>query len=238
MVDNMAGIIKASKIQNIKQQMTGEVIDPKVVLIEASKLSLNDMFMHYNPSTITERKLQEELSDIIQYGINDFYKVNCDPSFNDEWNDFIYESGKMPAIGKSKFWWEMRAHEHGGRLGKRREYTAFLGVLIKKLIESGKTPEEAWYEVCVDSKKLGNYVDADGFNNFENTASREICGFCDLSNVYKILEANNAAEGIFYLGGSHYLQSGTSKPLYSITSQNGADLGIVNAVGWIVFDKK
>ena len=118
MVDNMAGIIKASKIQNIKQQMTGEVIDPKVVLIEASKLSLNDMFMHYNPSTITERKLQDELSDIIQYGINDFYKVNCDPSFNDEWNDFIYESGKMPAIGKSKSWWEMRAHEHGGRLGK------------------------------------------------------------------------------------------------------------------------
>lgn len=235
----VAEIIKASKTQDLKQSRTGEVIkSPQIVLIEASKLSMTDMFMKYKPQTIGERKLKEELSKIIKLGIDDFYKINCDPSFNSEWNDFIYEFGKMPAIGKSKSWWDMKAHEHGGRLGKRREYTAFLGVLIKKLIENGRTVKEAWYEVCVDSKKLGNYIDAENFNNFDNTGSREICGFCDLSNVYKILNSDDESEDIFYFGGSHYLQKGTSMPLYSIISLKGVDAGLTNAIGWIVFDKK
>ena len=47
--------------------------------------------------------------------------------------------------------------ERASRLGIKTEYIAFLGVLIKKLVDSGWKVDDAWDAVCNDSKKLGHY---------------------------------------------------------------------------------
>jgi len=208
------------------------------VFVEASKLSLKDEFMKYKPKTAREEKLNKQLTEVIKNGIKDFWRPKYDPSFNEEGTGICYVEGKRPAVGKSYNWWNKVAKafcpERHSRLGTKSEYVAFLGVLIKKLVESGWEVEEAWSAVCNDSRELGHYWNSQNAKHaFEDTGSREICGFFDLINTYKILAYDEEAGG-FWLAGGIYGNYGDCYPL--------ADLGLWNiqgdnddyGVGWLV----
>lgn len=208
------------------------------VLVEASKLSLDDEFMKYKPKTEREEKLKEQLTDAIKKGVKDFWAPKYDPSFNEDGTGICYVPGKKPAVGKSYNWWEKAAKkfcpERQSHLGLKSERVAFLGVLIKKVVESGWKVEEAWSAVCCDSKELGHYWNSKNAKQaLENTGSRVVCGFFDLANTYKILAYDEEACGFWLAGGNYYDDSGNF-PLADLGRSNYRDSCHSNSVGWLV----
>ncbi|MBQ9314513.1 MAG: hypothetical protein IJ220_05920 [Clostridia bacterium] len=215
--------------------------DNMFVLIEASKLSLDDKFMQHRPTSDNERRFKKLLTKAIKNGLSDFWVSTLDPSFNEDKTNIVFEAGKMPAVGKSYNWWEKKADEYlperGSHLGTKKERIAFLGVLIKTLVERGSTFHNSWKAVCDDSIFLGHYRNSVNAKfDFEVTGSREICGFCDLANTYKILAWDKEAGG-FWLAGSCYCNYGDYFPLASLFHYTHHYTGSNYSVGWIVLSK-
>ena len=210
-------------------------------LVEASMLSLEDEFMQFNPRTYKEKNLKERLTQAIKGGLKDFYKPKCDPSFNKDRTEPCYVPGQMPAIGKPYNWWNKTAKafcpERESRLGTKNEYVAFLGVLIKRLVANGWSVEYAWNAVCNNSKELGHYWNSeDAKHTFEATGSREMCGFFDLANTFKILAEDEKAGG-FWLTSGNYDVGSNFYPLAGFYYCDCRDQGFGDCVGWLVLEK-
>ena len=211
------------------------------VLVEASKLSLKDEFMKFIPKTTNERTFYALLSKVIENGIKDFWRSQCDPSFDVKQSQTIcYDEGRIPAVGRSYNWWESKAREYNpkrrSRLGTRNEYIAFLGVVIKMLVEEGWKVEDAWNAVCNDSKQLGHYANSENATkSFEATGSRKFYMFSDLANTCKIL-ADGKEPGVFWLAGGRYCNDSTEYPLAAIYCDRGQTSDYDVSVGWIVME--
>lgn len=234
------------------------------VLCEASKLSLDDEFMKHIPCSKREEEFKESLEEAIKSGLKDFYRPVCDPSF-DETGNICYVSGAKPAVGKSYNWWEETAKkfcpERGSRLGMKKEYIAFLGILIKELskavwivvdarngvwsVADAQTVvwnvADAWNAVCTDSKELGHYWNSLNAkkHEFEPTYSRKVCGFYDLANTYKILLKDKDEEGypIFWYASGSYICNRDVFPLANINRYCFFNSNQRDSVGWLVLEK-
>ena len=125
--------------------------------------------------------------------------------------------------------------ERHSRLGTKSEYVAFLGVLIKKLVEDCKwSVAKAWHAVCNNSKELGHYGNSEGAKpSFEDTGMREICGFFDLANTYKILAEDDSIGG-FWLAGGRYSSNSNNRPLADLVQDSSRNVNCNNSVGWFV----
>ena len=216
--------------------------DDIFVLIEASKLSLKDGFMQYKPKTDEQKEFKKLLTEAIQRGVKDFYRPKLDPSFvNSKYHDICYSAGNKPAVGKSYNWWNKKAKafcpERNSRLGTKIEYIVFLGVLIKRLVDEGWKVADAWNAVCNDSKDLGHYCNSENSKHeFEDTGSREICGFFDLANTYKILAKDEEAGGFWLAGGDFDLFS-YFYPLADLSLSDSQNGDSYYGVGWLVLEK-
>lgn len=209
------------------------------VFVEASKLSLDDEFMKYKPKTEREEEFKEQLTEAIRKGIRDFWAPKYDPSLNKEGIGICYVPGKTPAVDRSYNWWEKTAKEfrpeRQSHLGPKSERAAFWGWYIKKLIQSGWKAEDAWYAVCDDSKKLGHYWNSKNAEHaLEKTGSREVCGFCDLANTFKILAYDEEAGG-FWLSGGFFNFDSCNYPLAGLVPYHNRDHFHNHSVGWIVY---
>ena len=211
------------------------------VLIEASKLSLDDEFMKHEPTNESEEIFKEGLTKVIQKGIKDFYRPKYDPSFNGDGTGVIFKAGNKPAVGKSYNWWKKVAKEfmpeRNSRLGTKSEYVAFLGVLIKKLVEDEKwSVAKAWDAVCNNSKELGHYWNSeDAKYDFEDTGMREICGFFDLANTCKNLaEDEDDWTGGFCLAGGCCFYVSDFNPLADLGRFADLNFDRDYSVGWFV----
>lgn len=207
-------------------------------LVEASELSMNDAFMQYKPKSLEVEVFKRELAKIIQLGVKDFWRPKYDPSLTEDGKGICFEPGKRPAVGKSYSWWKKVATEFdkecGSRLGTKFEYVAFLGVLIKRLVEEENWPVvDAWEAICKDSYKLGNYLDSkDSEGEIAPTGTREVVGFCDLGNTCKILERT---EGKRWIAGGAYDRHSKHFPLSSCYHDVlNANSVYTDCVGWIV----
>ena len=222
--------------------------EQKFPIVEASKLSLEDDFLKHEPKTHFQRMLKESLIAGLKSGLKDFRRPVMDPSFKDD--KIVYEAGLMPATGKSCIWWRENAKkfmpERNSRLGNVTEYAAFLGVLIKYLInEMGYTVSQAWEAVCNDSKELGHYRNSENAkNSFESTGSRMIGRLYDLANTSKILSIDNLFDSL-RVGASHFefLRAGGSYDVYSKNFPFAGLYVIIEidtsnfySVGWLVLD--
>ena len=203
-------------------------------LVPASQLSLEDGWMKYQPKTKAERNFKEMVETAIKSGLKDFYRPTLDPSFDDEWQ-ICYQAGMEPAVGKSFAWWEENAKKLGYRLGTYSEYIAFLAVLIKEMVASGKSLEWAWNAVCNDSEELGNYWNSsDSKHELEATGNREVCGWCDLANTYKILEEDKE-NGVFWLtAGGDYYDNSVINPLADLHLNFDHNHDFYSCTGWLV----
>jgi len=215
-----------------------KTVDKDFILIEAEKLSMDDDFMKFEPVTSEEYATKALISEVIKSKVKNFYRPKCDPSFTEDGKGIYFVSGKKPALGKSYNWWYDVAKEYNSRLnsrlGTRLQYGAFLGVLIKKLIEEGKTVEWAWNAVCNDSQELGHYWNSENAKHvFEPTGSRMICGFYDLANTYKILAEDEEAGGFWLAGGRYCSESGIS-PLAGLSHKFYRYQNYDYSVGWLV----
>lgn len=221
--------------------MTATTINPDFLeLIEASKLSLKDKFMQHVPRTWSEQALYKSIKSVIFDGIKDFYRPIIDPSLI--YDKISYIKGTHPAVGKNYTWWKKNAKnlcpERNSRLGTTKEYTAFLGVLIKKMVDDGWKVEEAWHAVCNDSYELGHYWSYARENhcNFEPTGKREVCGFYDLANVRKILAGDKDTSGIFLASGCCNYR-GDFFPIATLIRIDFTPSNLNSCVGWIVLER-
>lgn len=204
--------------------------------VPASELRLDDEFLKYCPKTEKEKKFKKRVKNAIESGLKDFWRPVCDPSFDDK-RGICFESGKKPAVGYSYSWWAKTAKEfkpeQGSRLGTETEYIAFLAVLIKELVNSGKSVEWAWNAVCNDSEELGNYWNSQNAKHeFEDTGRREICGFFDLANTYKILADDE--DGNICLAGLFCDYYGFYLPIAGLWYHKNPYTAIVYGCGWLV----
>jgi len=216
--------------------------DEMFVLIEASKLSLDDEFMRHRPKNLNERVFKDMLEKVIKKGIADFWRPRMDPTF-DEAGNICFKVGEKPAVGKSYNWWRENAKKFNlgrkSRLGTKEQYIAFLGVLIKELIAENWSVDNAWDAVCKNSWKLGHFYDSPfSKKDFEPTGSRAVAGFYDLANTCKILAEDEDVGGL-WLGSGAYNCDSYFHPIYSLGHYNyqyhyDNDLDI--SVGWIVMD--
>ena len=215
--------------------MKGDVLK----LVEASKLSLDDKFMQYEPEKGTkEARFKESLTKVIQSGVSDFWRPNLDPSFDETGESICYVAGKKPAVGKSKNWWKEVAKKVVLQEGTKKQYVAFLGCLIKKLVEKGWEVSQAWYAVCSDSKKLGHYWNSEYTkHDFEMTGSREVCDFYDLGNSFKILAEDEEEKAVgFWLAGGGCNANSDNFPLADLELNHDVDNDYYNSVGWLVLN--
>lgn len=221
-----------------QKQNNNEIVSDECILVEASKLSLKDVFMSHKPKTKKEKEFKAILTEVIKSGIEDFYRPAMDPSFaNKACTKIHYNAGDLPATGKSYNWWEETVKDSKWCLGTKAQYVAFLGVLIKMLVAKGWTCCEAWDAICNDSKNLGHYRNSDNAKNqFEYTGSREICGFFDLANTYKIL-AKDGETGGFWLAGGSCNYDGCNGPLAGLVLCNYCDGDHSYGVAWLVLKK-
>lgn len=206
--------------------------------VEAESLSLKDEFMKHKPKTEAEKKTKQLIKEAIAKGVKNFYRPMLDPSFASDGKNICFEKGKKPAIGKSRNWWKKVAQEYNpernSRLGTIFEYGAFLGVVIKKLVEEGKTVKWAWNAVCNDSKELRHYWNfKDAKHDFEFTGSRCVCEYYDFVNTYKIL-AEDDETGIFSLASGLCNFNSHNIPLASLQHFTRRVSLINNSVGWVV----
>lgn len=228
----------------VVQEVSEEVVpafkvlsEDELVLIEAERLSLGDKFMQHEPCTEAEDKAKNLIIESIVAGVKSFYRPKFDPSFSADGIQFV--AGKKPAVGKSYEWWydvaNRYASSRNSRLGTCLEYGAFLGVLIKRLAQEGKTVEWAWAAVCNDSKELGHYFDSDNAKyEFEHTGSRLSYGFYDLGNTCKILAADDSSS-YFWLAGGSCIDCGSNLPIATLNHKDCRCSGYNDSVGWIVF---
>ena len=207
--------------------------------VPASELSLNDDFIkNYIPKNFSEERFFEEVKRVIKDGVQDFYHPTLDPSF-DVNGEICYQAGMMPAVGKSYNWWnehaKMYCSERNSRLGTYSEYIAFLAVLIKEMVASGKfSLEEAWSSVHTDSKKLGHYLNSsDAKKKYETTGNREVCGWSDLANTFKILSDDDNTFRTFWLASGDCIEDSYEYPLAGIHYESDSDHGYFG-VGWLV----
>lgn len=212
--------------------------DDVFVLVEASKLSINDKFMEYEPKRKSEQIFKQLLIEVIKRGVKDFYRPKYDPSFREDGYGITYEADKIPAIERTFKWWRYTAKMFNiarkSRLGTKSEYIAFLGVLIKGLVNEGWEIDDAWKAVCNNSEKLGHCKGAkNAKNEFELTGSREVLGFCDLLNTYKLL-ADDTDTGCFWIAGCAY-NSNLSSLSHLFFDYRLGRLGIFS-VGWIIYE--
>lgn len=226
------------EVEMATQKQNNENANDDCIRVEASKLSLKDAFMSHNPKTEAEKKFKATLTEVIKTGIEDFCRPAMDPSFSDKEKTKIhYMAGEKPAVGKSYNWWKETVKDSKWCFGTKPQYVAFLGVLIKMLVSKGWTVGEAWDAVCNDSKKLGHYWNSDNAKHrFEDTGSREICGFFDLANTYKIL-AKDEGVGGFWLAGGNFDGNGGYCPLADLGLRNFFDDGRSSSVAWLVLKK-
>lgn len=223
-------------------QSTSTVVTPQediFVKVEASKLSLEDEFMKHQPQSNEERNFKELVKTAIKRGLKDFWHPRYDPSVDAD-GRICYVPGRMPAVNLSYNWWEENAKKYapksGSRLGTRTEYIAFMAVLIKELVVSGWTVKKAWHAVCNDSKKLGHYKNSNNAKYvLEYTGSREICGFCDLANIYKILAGDNETGGFWSAGGNCFVFS-YSHPLSALCYKDHCYSHDYCSTGWLVLE--
>ena len=229
----------------IKQTDKEEKSEDDFILVDVEALSLDDDFLKYEPDVRNSiqriKTTKKNIITAIKAGTKNFYRTKNDPSFIGETENITFISGKYPAVGKNYNWWEKAARdyapERGSRLGTKNEYYAFLGVLIKKLIENGMSTKEAWIAVCDDSTDLGHYRNSkNAKHKFEDTGSREVCGFCDLANTCKILAWDSKIQRFWVFGGG-YLANGLFYPLTSHGYRSNRNDNYNGSVGWVVLEK-
>ena len=211
------------------------------VLIEASKLSLEDDFLKYEPQTESQERFRMTVRGVIRRGVKDFWKPRMDPSFNSNGDGITFEFFRKPAVGKTYKWWKRAARKYSparkSRLGTVDEYIAFLAVLMKLLLANGWPIEKVWYAICDDSTELGEYLtNPDEIPELQFVGTKEVCGFFDLGHTHKMLKWNGEKGGLCIAGGCCELfghDIPLSKILLRVFFPNVAN----TTVGWVVLGR-
>lgn len=219
-----------------------ELFEELFPIVEASKLSLLDAFLKYIPETKNQENFYNEVVETIKSKPEDFRVPIYDPSFEMESDNsrITFLPDAVPAMNISPDAWKNIALKtipnKNSRLGTRKQYIAFLAVLIKLLISEKKhSVAEAWKMVCDDSALLGHYHNSwSAKRSIEPTGCRKVIFWYDLANTSKILFDDE--KGKFLLAAGNFNIYSYKKPLYYFDIIEHVFAVHNYCVGWIVTD--
>lgn len=220
---------------------TPEYIEKYFPIVRASTLSLDDEFLKHEPKRSQQTNLKMDIILAIASGLPDFRAQIMDSSLDNE--EICFKAGMKPAVGKTTEWWKKKVEafmpEKHSRIGTIKQRSAFLGLIIKYLIEErGYTVRDAWEAVCNQSRNLGHYWDSENpKHDFEETGSRQVGEWYDLGNVCKIVLGDNT--GRFFCMGGFYGCDGKDATLPYLTDLSfsfGEDVWLSLSVAWMVMD--
>lgn len=167
------------------------------------------VWLEHQPTTRRQKETLDLYLDAKAKGrLHTFTCMTIDPSVKD--GKLVYQKGLPIKTGFSQRQWAKMLKEYNpsrnSRQMTRTEYACRNLLLIQRLVESGYEIEEAWKNICDDSKKIGHYRNSDNpKGTFEPTGSREVCGFCDLGNAWKLIAEDPWEEaGGFWAAGGYY----------------------------------
>lgn len=211
--------------------------DEVFLIIDPSKLAGHELLNH-KPKKGRQQILMKDICEGIIHKLPAFRTPCMDPS--EENGKIVFKPGNKPEVGHSPAWWDKKWQDfnskRNSRSGNRLERAAYLGTIIKYLIdEENYSVADAWEAVCNDSRKLGHYRNSEGAKGgCELTGSRQIGPFFDLGNNCKIIRESEASG--FLLAGGCYFNYGDLYPLADLeTIDDPYDL-CDNSVGWLVLD--
>lgn len=202
-------------------------------IVRASELSLKDKIFQHKPNTDRQMEFRDRLVSVIESGIPDFRAQSCHPLFDGKKRCLYYNRGQYfwPAA-MSNIKWKIVAEEFcpskKSRLGYEKERNAFLGVIIKLLVEERHySLENAWYAVCDNSEEIARY-------RLNDKKYNSIGGFQDLGNGYSIT-LSDKEDGVFIYFGGKPDDRGDYRPLINtIRDTTRADYVCDIATGWVV----
>ena len=206
-------------------------------IVQASDLTLKQGILAYTPKTEKQAIFKTRLEKVVKSGLSDFRAQSQYPIPLD--GKLIYRQHLPFEPSISLIQWETRAKEVNplkrSRLGYATQRIAFLGYIIKLLVEKHKyTLDEAWYAVCDDSGKIAYFA------NSNSKYLHSIGPFSDLGNGYSItindLEESDCHFAFF---GGHPLDDGKYRPLANIIFENfrgSGDYTEDSSCGWVVSD--
>lgn len=197
------------KSEEVKPKMSSENFERMFPIVDIEGISLEDDFMKYKPITDREKRVWRSIAKAKNIGMKNFRIPAIDPSLDVDGKRIIYHLGRKPALGKNVGWWHEKALEFmpskNSRIRDELEHDVVLGVMvIKCLVEEGYTVEDAWKEVCANSKNLGHYRDSkDAKNTLETTGSRRIGKCFDLGNTGKFVKKRDSSSDFIHYGGGY-----------------------------------
>lgn len=182
--------------------------DERLHLVDTTTENFYKNVLEFKSRNPNIKAFCKAIQEVQEAGVEPFYRPILDPSIEN--GKIIYEKGKEPAVGIKYVDWlkyvERMKSVEGKRwkIGSEYQYYAFLVELINQLVESGWKIKDAMNAVILDSKELGNYSDPKSSikETREKTGSREICGYYDLANTFKILTCTNRSDIAWYAGGA------------------------------------
>ena len=148
--------------------------------------------LKYRTKTERQKKLLADIRKAIKLNLTAFRVPCMDPS--EEYGEIVFKPGNIPVVQYSPFWWDRTWKEFmpskNSRSGTELHWAAFLGMLMKHLIEEKNySVEKAWKAVCDDSHNLGHYRNSSNAKHMlERTGSRRVGVFFDLANTCKIVK--------------------------------------------------
>lgn len=234
---------KSEHVSEIKKREAASVeknFNDLLFRVEASKLSMEDKFLDV-VEEVAGRQFYNDLIDVIQNGISDFYVVRMNPSFDENGNICFKE--KMPiAEGKSYNWWLENAKkfkpELNSRLGKKSEYIAYIGVFLKTVIADNINDMNTIWKARLQCRIQVGASIADIFKQFElKPAGHDSWfGFCDIRNAHKFLSAD-VDENVFWTAHGSFLSDYTKGTRFPIGNSIVEDIKLGGCTGWMVFKK-
>lgn len=198
-------------------------------------------WLNHIPTTSNQKMILNLYQDAKANGrLHAFTCMAIDPSIKD--GKLVYEKGLKPAVGFSQRKWEKMLKEYdpsrNSRQMTRTEYACKCLFIIQELVKSGYEVDEAWAVVCDDSKKIGHYYNSDNAkHDFEPTGSRNVCGFYDLANAWKLLAEDlwDKAGGFWGAGGL-YLDYSDYGPVAELFHDNDVGDDFDYGLGVIALD--
>lgn len=185
-------------------------------------------WLNHIPTTANQKMILNLYQNAKANGrLHTFTCMAIDPSIKD--GKLVYEKGLKPAVGFSQKECEKMLKEYdpsrNSRQMTRTEYACRCLFIIQELVKSGYEVDEAWIVVCDNSTEIGHY--GNSYNAeccFEPTGSREIVGFYDLGNTWKLLAEDpwHKDDG-YWAAGGNYCDSGYECPVADLCHFDDVD---------------
>lgn len=218
---------------DISMQESTSEYEEMFPIVDIEAVSLSDNFMAYNPTTSNQTRVRRDIRTAKKNHMKNFRRATLIPSFQEDGKSICYEENGRPAVGRTPKWWsnalEKFDSEKNSRMGNILEYDAFLGTVIKRLVEKENySVEKAWEIVC-DSR-----INSWNIEKSKVGGKKPLGKVYDQENIRQIIRGYQGTD--FFIIGGLYEKGSMVSPIATIEEVESPASYYVKTTGWLVLD--